>query len=190
MSADAFLAPWSDLLRIVVVGALAYAGLVLFLRITGKRTLTKLNAFDLVVTVALGSTLATILLSRDVALAEGLTAFALLIALQWLVTFASVRSRRFQTLVKATPTLLVHRGAILEDALREERVSREEVLAVVRSSGATDLAEVGAVVLETDGSFSVLSVAPEPDAGRSSLATVEAPGNGARDQASQRLRRL
>ena len=191
MSADAFLAPWSDLLRIVVVGTLAYGGLVVFLRVTGKRTLTKLNAFDLVVTVALGSTLATILLSRDVALVEGLTAFALLILLQWVVTFASVRSRRVQTLVKATPRLLVHRGAVLEEALVAERVSREEVLAVVRSSGATDLADVGAVVLETDGSFSVLSAAPEPDAGRSSLATVRgSTGGGARDQASQRLRRL
>ncbi|MGJ3263357.1 MAG: DUF421 domain-containing protein [Salinarimonas sp.] len=188
MPADAFLAPWSDLVRIVVVGTLAYAGLVVVLRVTGKRTLTKLNAFDLVVTVALGSTLATILLNRDVALAEGLTAFATLILLQWVVTVASVRSRRFQTLVKATPTLLVHRGAILEAALVAERVSREEVLAVVRSSGATDLADVGAVVLETDGSFSVLSNAPAPEAGRSSLATVE--GGDADVQASQRLRRL
>ncbi|GGK31964.1 DUF421 domain-containing protein [Salinarimonas ramus] len=190
MSADAFLAPWSDIARILVVGALAYVGLVVFLRVTGKRTLTKLNAFDLVVTVALGSTLATILLSRDVALVEGLTAFALLILLQWVVTYASVRSQPFQTLVKATPTLLVHRGAILEDALRKERVSREEVLAVVRSSGATDLTDVGAVILETDGSFSVLSSAPAPDAGRSTLATVETPTDGADDQASQRLRRL
>lgn len=48
---------WSDLLRILVVGSLAYAGLVGFLRVSGKRTLAKMNAFDLVVTVALGSTL-------------------------------------------------------------------------------------------------------------------------------------
>ncbi|WP_043540096.1 DUF421 domain-containing protein [Salinarimonas rosea] len=188
MPADAFLAPWSDLLRIVVVGTLAYAGLVLVLRVTGKRTLTKLNAFDLVVTVALGSTLATILLNRDVALAEGLTAFATLILLQWVVTFASVRSRRVHTLVKATPRLLVHRGEILEDALRQERVSRAEVLAAARSSGAPELSAVGAVVLETDGSLSVLSEVRDVGAAGSTLATVA--GTGARDQASQRLRRL
>ena len=51
-----FFTSWYDLL-LVVVGTLAYGGLVLFLRVSGKRTLTKLNAFDLVVTVALGSTL-------------------------------------------------------------------------------------------------------------------------------------
>lgn len=172
MPPDAFLAPVSDLLRIVVVGGLAYGGLVVFLRLTGKRTLTKLNAFDLVVTVALGSTLATVLLNRDVSLLEGLVAFALLIVLQYLVTWASVRSSRFQHLVKAQPALLVYRGRVLEPALRRERVSREEILAAARSSGATDLSEIGAVVLETDGSLSILSRAPDAAADGSTLATV------------------
>ena len=70
---------WFGLVRIVVVGTAAYAALVLILRVSGKRTLAKLNAFDLVVTVALGSTLATVLLSKSVALAEGLLGFALLV---------------------------------------------------------------------------------------------------------------
>ena len=65
---------WGALGRIILVGALAYFALVLILRASGKRTLSKLNAFDLVVTVALGSTLATVLLSKDVALAEGVVA--------------------------------------------------------------------------------------------------------------------
>ena len=50
---------WSDVVRVVSIGAAAYATLVAMLRISGKRTLAKLNAFDLIVTVALGSTLAT-----------------------------------------------------------------------------------------------------------------------------------
>jgi hypothetical protein len=74
-----FFSGWDGLLRTLVVGVLAYVVLVGFLRLSGKRTLSKMNAFDLVVTVALGSTLATILLSKDVALAEGALAFALLI---------------------------------------------------------------------------------------------------------------
>lgn len=63
--------------RIVTVGFLAYLGLIIFLRISGTRTLTELNAFDLVVTVALGSTVATILLDSSISRPEGLTAFAL-----------------------------------------------------------------------------------------------------------------
>lgn len=62
---------WGDLLRVLLVGAAAYARVVLVLRISGKRTVAKLNAFDLVVTVALGSTLATILLGADVSWSEG-----------------------------------------------------------------------------------------------------------------------
>ena len=68
---------WMGLVRVVVAGTCAYAALVLLLRISGKRTLAKLNAFDFVVTVALGSTLATVVLSSSVALAEGVVALAL-----------------------------------------------------------------------------------------------------------------
>ncbi len=82
MGADPmFFQNWSGLLRTVVVGVLAYVALVALLRVSGKRTLSKMNAFDFVVMVALGSTLATILLSKNVALAEGVVAFAVLISL-------------------------------------------------------------------------------------------------------------
>ena len=70
---------WEEIVRILVVGPLAYAALILMLRVSGKRTLSKMNAFDLVVSVALGSLLATILLSKDVSLAEGIAAFSMLI---------------------------------------------------------------------------------------------------------------
>ena len=156
-----FFDTWAGLGRVLVVGPLAYVALVLALRVSGKRTLTKLNAFDLVVTVALGSTLATVLLSKDVALAEGLLAFALLAGMQFVIAWLSVRSARFQGFVKAEPTLLLHRGRFLDAALRAERVTREEVLAVLRSNGVDDPAGVAAVVLETDGSFSVLESGPE-----------------------------
>jgi uncharacterized membrane protein YcaP (DUF421 family) len=152
-----FFDSWYDLVRILIVGSCAYIGLVFFLRVTGKRTLSKMNAFDLVVTVALGSTFAATLLNSDVSLTEGLAAFALLCALQYAVAFLSVRSKRFQHLVKAEPTLLFHRGAFLATALRKERVAREEIIAALRAEGAADLEDVTAVVLETDGSFSVVT---------------------------------
>ncbi len=151
-----FLASWTDLGRVFVVGALAYVALVVLLRVSGKRTLTKLNAFDLVVTVALGSTLATILLSKSVSLMEGVLALALLIFLQFAITWASVRSDRFQSFVKAEPTLIVHRGAFLDAAMKRERITREEVMAALRSSGVGQIGSADAVVLETDGSISML----------------------------------
>ena len=147
---------WMAVARVLLVGALAYASLVLLLRVSGKRTLSKMNAFDLVVTVALGSTLATILLSKDVPLAEGLAAFALLIALQFAVTWSSLRSPVVRRLVKNEPTLLFYRGVMLDAALRRQRVLAEEVRAAIRAQGTAELASVEAVILETDGTFSVL----------------------------------
>ena len=151
-----FFDSWFGLVRVVVVGILAYAALVLLLRVSGKRTLAKLNAFDLIVTVALGSTLATVLLSKSVALVEGLAAFALLAGLQYAVAWLSVRSLRFSDLVKSEPTLLLHHGRFLESAMRSQRVTRAEILAALRSSGAVESGQVAAVVLETDGSLSVI----------------------------------
>lgn len=152
---DLFFQNWSDLGRVLIVGTGAYIGLVLLLRISGKRTLSKMNAFDLVVTVALGSTFATVLLSKDVALAEGLLALALLVALQFLVAWLTVRSSVVRGLVKADPRLLVFRGKFLERGMRLERVNRDEILAALRAQGISRLEDAGAVVLETDGSMTV-----------------------------------
>lgn len=148
---------WFGLLRTIVVGFLAYCALVLFLRVSGKRTLAKMSAFDLVVTVALGSTLATVLLTKDVALLEGLLAFVVLITLQFLIAWLNTHSPRFQTMVKSEPRLLLHKGQPLHAAMRAERVTLEEIDAAVRQEGIASLKSVEAVVLETDGSFSVVT---------------------------------
>lgn len=75
----------------MIVGVPAYVALVFILRLSGKRSLSQMNAFDLFVTVSLGSTLATVLLSKSVALAEGIAALALLLFLQFSITWLSVR---------------------------------------------------------------------------------------------------
>ena len=147
---------WSDIVRVLIVGTAAYVGLVALLRISGKRTLAKLNAFDLVVTVAFGSTLATILLSSDVSYAEGVTALILLAVLQFVAAMISSRLRLGRAVITARPTLLLHEGVILGERLREQRISADEIRQAVRASGAGSLADIAAVVLETDGSLSVI----------------------------------
>lgn len=144
------------LARVAIISVLAYASLVLVLRLAGKRALAKLNAFDLVVTVALGSTLATVLLTKDVAFVEGLLAFAALALLQWLVSRLSVASSFFRKLVRSEPRLLLDNGAFCEAAMRAERVTRSEVTAAIRAGGIGRVEDVGAVVLETDGTLSVI----------------------------------
>jgi uncharacterized membrane protein YcaP (DUF421 family) len=151
-----FFSGFDGIWRTVIVGFCAYVGLVVVLRISGKRTLSKMNAFDLVVTVALGSTLATILLSKDVALAEGMTAFLLLAGAQLAVTWTSLRSRRVRRWVKAEPRALLRDGEMIAEALRDERVTPDEVEAAIRASGHSDPVSIRLVMLETDGSLSVV----------------------------------
>jgi uncharacterized membrane protein YcaP (DUF421 family) len=147
---------WSEVGRVVAVGGTAYVVLVVMLRLSGKRTLSKLNAFDLVVTVAMGSTLSAALLSSDVSLAEAAAGFGVLVLGQFVVAWLARRWRSFSHVVKSTPALLLWQGRMLEDALDRERVTRAEVRSAIRGAGLARLEDAGAVVLETDGSLQVL----------------------------------
>lgn len=162
---------WTPILRTLIVGVLAYLALLLLVRVSGKRTLSKMNAFDLIVTVALGSALANILLAQDVALAQGVAALAVLIALQFLATWLSVRWPAVRRIVKAEPTLLFYRGEFMPGMMTRQRVLEAEVWAAIRESGLGSIDEVHAVVLETDGTFSVIQ--PPGDGRRTHLSNVD-----------------
>jgi len=171
-----FFTSWTSIGRTLLIGVLAYVSLIILLRVSGKRTLSKMNAFDFVVTVALGSTLATVLLNKSVALVDGLVVFALLISLQFVITWLSVRSKTLSKLVKAKPTLLVYQGNYLHDALRTERVTEEEILAGLRERGVSSLTEAAAVILETDGTLNVLKQAPkDPQSALSNVSDATKP---------------
>jgi uncharacterized membrane protein YcaP (DUF421 family) len=156
MDPQMFFDGWSGPLRILIVGVAAYVALILMLRISGKRTLSKLNAFDFVVTVALGSTLASVITSDDLPLTQGVAALGLLVALQFVVTWSSVRWKALNRLVKSEPRLLLRAGEPLPQALRHERVTEDELLAAVRDRGGRDLSDAEAIVLESDGSLTAL----------------------------------
>ncbi len=115
------------------------------------------------VSVALGSTLATVLLNADVSMSEGIVALTLLVALQYLVTWSSVRCRFIKRLARAEPTL-IYRDGFLDAAMRRQRVTHEEVRQAARTKGHASLDQVSAVVLETDGSLSIMTAAPSQGA--------------------------
>jgi len=147
---------WSGVLRILIIAPAAYAALVLILRLSGKRTLSKLNAFDLIITIAIGSTLASIITSRSLALVEGLTALFLLVAMQFIVTAASVRLNVVDRMIQAEPSLLLRDGRLLTEAMRRQRVTEGEIQAAARAAGVERFEDLEAVFLETDGSLTAL----------------------------------
>ncbi len=151
-----YFSKWSTLLDIFLIGIFSYVFIVLLLRISGKRTLSKWNAFDFIITVAFGSILASTIVSNSIALSDGAAALALLVLLQFVVTWSTVRSKFLKDVVKAEPTLLFYKGNFLKEDMKKERVTESEILAAIRGNGISSLDKTGAVILETDGSFSVI----------------------------------
>lgn len=154
---------WSDIGRIVAVGASAYLVLLAVVRLAGKRTLSQFNAYDYVITVAFGSVTATILLDATVSLADGAAALALLAALQFVVAVLTRRWHRLRRLVTARPAVLVRDSEFDAVALRRHRMTPDDVRQAVRGSGLGSMADVAVAVLEADGSVSVIPVAGRGD---------------------------
>lgn len=152
-----FFDSWESVVRTCLITVMAYILLILLLRASGKRTLSKMNAFDFIVTIALGSTLATVILNKNVALIDGVLSFSLLIGLQYLITWLSARYKKISSLVKSTPALLVYKGVMLREIMLKERIDEDEIKAIIRSKGLSSVQDADAVVLETDGSLTVMT---------------------------------
>lgn len=151
---------WSGIWRIGITALVVYAALIAILQFAGKRSIAKLNIFDLVVTVALGSVLSSIILTKSIAILEGIAAFVFLALLQWVVSFLSVRWGWFKQIIRSDARLLLKDGKFLEKEMQEERVTFGEIEAAIRGKGHGEIENIAAVVLETDGSFSVIKSPP------------------------------
>ena len=157
---DLFFSGWGSLLRVAIVGVVCYTALLVTLRLSGKRTLSRMNAYDMVITMALGSLLTKAMLTKDQSIADSLLAIMLLIGFQYAVSAISCRWNGFRKLVTPKPAVLYHEGAFMRDVLRKERVSEDEVNAAVHEKGVSGLDCVDAVILGANGELSVL-VKPE-----------------------------
>ena len=151
-----FFNSWDSLLRILVIGVLNYVLLIVMLRISGNRTLSQMNSFDFIITIAMGSTFSSGLLNKQVALVDTVAALGLLIFMQFVLTKLSVKSKTIDSLVKAEPSILFLRGKFLRDIMLRERVTEEELLAAIREDGMSSLEQVEVIVLETNGKLSAV----------------------------------
>ncbi|UPV73888.1 DUF421 domain-containing protein [Halorussus limi] len=156
-SVNFFFAGWETVLRVIVVGIAMYVSLVVFLRLSGSRTIASMNVFDFIVTVALGAVFGRALTANSVALAEALTAFALLIVLQYTVAWLQTRWPRFEQAVTNDSTLLYFHGEFLQDAMRDQRVTENELRGAVQKENVGSMDEVEALVLESDGKVLVIT---------------------------------
>lgn len=141
---------WMVLVSTVAVFAAALGAIRLF----GLRSLSKMSSFDFVVTIALGSIVASVAATSS-SLWNGVLAFLGLMTIQWVV--ATLRRRAgLGWLFDNTPILLMRGGTMIGGNLTEARVTEDDVVAKLREANVTDLGQVLAVVLETTGDISVL----------------------------------
>lgn len=147
---------WQSIIRIICVTSVAYISIVFLLRVSGKRTLSKMNAFDFVVTIALGSTLASVALNESIPLANGMTAIGLFIGLQFLFTWMSVRIKKLKTIITSKPSLIFYKGEFLHQAMKRERITIEEVYSAARKNSISSLDDIEMVILETTGDLAVI----------------------------------
>ena len=152
-----FFDSWDGVLRVSVTTVSAYILLILMLRISGNRTLAKMNAFDFIVTIALGSILGAVILNKSIPLAEGMVAVALLIGLQYGFTYLSVRNNKFKDIISNDPVLLYYRGHFYQKIMQRERVTRDHLNKSVRENGFADYKKIEAIVLEPTGDITVIS---------------------------------
>lgn len=150
---------WSGWMRMAEVSAnafLFYVLIIVMVRVVGKRTTSELNNFDWIINVAVGSLAASGILLRNVATLDAVAAIAVLAVCQFITTWAVQRSRAVASVVKAEPTLLTHKGQYLRDAMKQTRITEEEINSALRQNGITSNEGANWVVLETNGELSVI----------------------------------
>lgn len=146
----------ATVLRVALSGLLIYLVVVLSARINGLRTFAKLSGYDFAATISVGSVIASVTLSRDVSVVEGLAAVGGIIGSQRIITELRARTRADRT-IDSPPTLVLARGKVLDDLLIETGLNHEDLWATLRIAGLSSPADATAVVFESGGERTVLT---------------------------------
>ncbi|GAA5047347.1 hypothetical protein GCM10023208_03610 [Erythrobacter westpacificensis] len=147
---------WAQLGEVALAAVLAYLAIILIVRVNGSRTTSQLNSFDWIINVMIGSLAASGVLLEDVSLLAALVAIVVLTGLQFLLTWITRKSSTAEAVVKQEPVLLTHKGQFLEQAMTKTRISKDEIMTALRGNGMTSVRDANWVVLETNGTLSVI----------------------------------
>lgn len=124
-----------------------YVVLILFTRLSGVRTFSKMSSFDFAITVAIGSLIASTILTKSPPLFQAVVAMASLFAIQMVIAgFRDISIIR--SLVDNKPILLMRNNEMLEENMRKARVTREDILGKLREANVTQFSQIKAVVME------------------------------------------
>lgn len=147
---------WEFILRAVVV----YVVVLGMVRLSGKRALGQITAFDVLLIVLLGNAVQNALLGQDTSLGGGLLLAATLILLNYAVGWLATRSQRIETLIEGEPVLIARDGQLLDSVLKRELVTQADFAAALRQQGCLGIEEVALAVLEINGHITIVAKKP------------------------------
>lgn len=147
---------WKDITMVLVSSIGIYIALIVFTRIAGLRSFSKLSSFDFAVTVVVGSLIATTILTENPPLIQAIVALGILYVLRNIVAKLRGVSPFISKLVDNEPTLLMKGPQMIDENLKATKVTPDDLRAKLREANVTDLNQIKAVVLETTGDISVL----------------------------------
>ncbi|MBV9950903.1 MAG: DUF421 domain-containing protein [Acidimicrobiia bacterium] len=151
-----------------------YAGLIVLLRVGGKRDLAQLNSFDLVVLLLLSNVVQNAIIGNDNSLTGGLIGAVVLIAANGVVNRASRRNEVAVKVFEGTETELVSDGELHHDAIRHLGLREADVRVALLRQGASNVDEVSRAVIEPGGSIVVTLRPGSENATKDDLAVLEA----------------
>jgi uncharacterized membrane protein YcaP (DUF421 family) len=142
---------------IVLRAAFAFAFIFFLTRIVGRRELSSLEPFDLIMLIVLGDLVQQGVTQSDYSVTGLVLAAGTIALMQVLVSYLSFRFRRLQPLLNGEPIVLVDDGRLLERNLARERLTREEVLEQARQNQIGSFDEIRLAILETSGQISFIT---------------------------------
>ncbi|WLP95119.1 DUF421 domain-containing protein [Psychrobacter sp. M13] len=151
-----FLIDWQQVIGIALSVIGFYFCLILFTRIVGLRSFSKLSSYDLAMTVGIGSILASTVLSKSTSLLQGVFAIGMLFMLQALLSIMRRKFKPFKALIDNQPIILMSNGEYLWDNLKEAKLSTNDIKQILRQNGIKSKSEVFAVIMETTANISVI----------------------------------
>lgn len=146
----------TEALEIVARTLIVYVGVLVGLRLMGKRELAQMTVFDLVMILLIANAVQNAMTGPDFSVQGGLLAAAVLLIANRAVAWLRIHGGMWGRMIEGSPTVLVQEGRYLDPALRKEGLERTQVEMAMREHGIDDVARVRLAVLETDGSISIV----------------------------------
>ena len=146
--------PWWEL---VIRSIAVYAFLILILRISGKRQIGQMAPFDLVLLLILSNAVQNSMSGGDNSLVGGLLIASVLVGVNFLVGYATYKSKKLEALIEGRPQIIIHNGKLFEEVMATCQLTHHELNAALRLAGCDSVADVRSAILENNGTISVIA---------------------------------